>query len=197
LVTIKNNKGDNYLGFKPIFEEERQFFKEKTNIELPTDCWRNGTKIYLDITCNKPLYQFKVINSNIIINKNNVELFTEYQQKKINEIISLNTNKLKQLYDNSFNNLFEFVLEHKDHKFVIGYSGGKDSVTLYKIWLDVINYIQNKYEISINYVVNFANTSNDTADTYKFIKSEIPRDKIIPSASNLFINIPPNEHVNI
>ena len=57
------------MGFKPIFEEERQFFKEKTEIELPTECWRNGSKIYLDFTQPKPLIEFKVENGKINITK--------------------------------------------------------------------------------------------------------------------------------
>ena len=43
------------MGFKPIFEEERQFFLKQTGIEIPTDCWRNSSKIYLDFTQDKPL----------------------------------------------------------------------------------------------------------------------------------------------
>lgn len=53
------------MGFKPIFEEERQFFREKTGIDLPTECWRSGSKIYLDFTSPKPLIEFKVENGKI------------------------------------------------------------------------------------------------------------------------------------
>mgnify|MGYP001168582406 CR=1 FL=1 len=58
------------MGFKPIFEEERLFFKEKTGIDLPTDCWRSGSKIYLDFTQNKALIEFKVVEKEIKITKN-------------------------------------------------------------------------------------------------------------------------------
>ena len=54
------------MGMKPIFEEERLFFKEKSGVELPTDCWRSGNKIYLDIYCEKPLYSFKVEDGKIV-----------------------------------------------------------------------------------------------------------------------------------
>ena len=57
------------MGFKPIFEEERLFFKEKTGIEVPTECWRNGSKIYLDFTQTKALIEFKVIEGQIAITK--------------------------------------------------------------------------------------------------------------------------------
>lgn len=59
------------MGFKPIFEEERQFFLKQTGIELPTECWRNSSKIFLDCTQNKPLIQFKVENGKINITKDN------------------------------------------------------------------------------------------------------------------------------
>lgn len=72
---------------KPIFEEERQFFLEKTGIELPTDCWRDGSKIYLDPYCEKPLYRFKVENKNIFIVKDNNELFNNYNQVKLYEVV--------------------------------------------------------------------------------------------------------------
>jgi hypothetical protein len=58
------------MGFKPMFEEERLFFKEKTNIDLPTECWRNGSKIYLDFTQPKPLIEFKVTELSYIVNDN-------------------------------------------------------------------------------------------------------------------------------
>lgn len=72
---------------KPIFEEERQFFLEKTGIELPTDCWRDGSKIYLDPYCEKPLYRFKVENKTISIVKDNNELFNNYNQVKLHEVV--------------------------------------------------------------------------------------------------------------
>lgn len=59
------------MGFKPIFEEERQFFLKQTGIELPTDCWRNTSKIYLDFTQDKPIIQFKVADNKINITKDN------------------------------------------------------------------------------------------------------------------------------
>lgn len=60
------------MGFKPIFEEERLFSKQKTNINLPTECWRKGSKIYLDFTQEKSLIEFKVENKEIKITKNSI-----------------------------------------------------------------------------------------------------------------------------
>ena len=31
---------------KPIFEKEKQFLEERLNLELPSDCWRDGNSIY-------------------------------------------------------------------------------------------------------------------------------------------------------
>ena len=59
------------MGFKPIFEEERTYLRDKTGIDLPTDCWRNSSKIYLDFTQPAPYVQFKVENGAINIVKNN------------------------------------------------------------------------------------------------------------------------------
>ena len=70
------------MGFKPIFEEERLFFKQKTNINLPTECWRKGSKIYLDFTQEKSLIEFKVENKEIKITKNRINGYQEKQKKK-------------------------------------------------------------------------------------------------------------------
>ena len=48
---------------KPIFEEERLLLKLFTGIDIPTDCWRHGTKIYLDPSCDKPIYNIKLEES--------------------------------------------------------------------------------------------------------------------------------------
>lgn len=61
------------MGFKPIFEEERRFLLDKTGVDLPTDCWRNSSKIYLDFTQPAPYIQFKVADGEIIIVKNNAD----------------------------------------------------------------------------------------------------------------------------
>lgn len=54
---------------KPIFEEERKFLEWKTGIQIPENCWRNGTKIYLNHFDKKPFLTFKVdlINYDLIV----------------------------------------------------------------------------------------------------------------------------------
>jgi len=163
-----------------MFEQEIQFFKKKTNILLPTDCWRNGSKIYLDPTCSKPLYTFKVINKEIKIIKDNYELFKEYKQKKLSDLIELYDDKLNQLKTKSIDKTVKYIISHQDYRYVISHSGGKDSTVIYNIWLkalDKLKQINLKIYNNLNWEINFSNTSNDTADTYKLIKT-LPKDKL-------------------
>lgn len=168
------------MGFKPIFEEERQFFKEKTGIELPTECWRNGSKIYLDFTQPKPLIEFKVENGKINITKDHRNGYIEKKksvclppQKKLNELIEENRDRLNQLYQTSILLTVEMIKKYPNHFYLISHSGGKDSTLTYKVWQEALLQVDKEPE----WVINFANTSNDTADTYREIKS-LPQDKL-------------------
>ncbi len=163
---------------KPIFEPERQFFYKKTGILLSTDCWRDGTKIYLDCTCDKPLYKFKVQNKNIIISKDNTKLFKDYKQKKLIELQELYNERINILVKRTFYRLAKFILKHPNKLYIFSHSGGKDSTVAYDIWVKTLKKIYDKYNITIDYIINFANTSNETADTYKYIKNELPKDKL-------------------
>lgn len=168
---------------KPIFEQERLFLNKKLNLNLPKDCWRNGTKIYLDCTCKTPIYTFKVENNKIRITKDNSGLFKEYSQKSLNDLINLYEDKLNILSKKTIQFFWEYFfnpkLNHiKDDKFVLGHSTGKDSTVvsymfcmflleLYEV--DKISY----YDILNKTDINFANTSNDVAPTYKMAKNLI------------------------
>lgn len=144
---------------KPIFEEERIFFKKHTGFELPTDCWRDGSNIYLDPYCNQPLYRFKVENSRIYITKDNSSVFNDYKQVKLSTVIERERERVDNLFNGSVSWTKDFFSqeEYKDIKVVVAYSAGKDS--------DVLKCVMDKARI--DYILNFANTSNDTADTYK------------------------------
>jgi phosphoadenosine phosphosulfate reductase len=159
---------------KPIFEQERQFLYNKTGILLPEDCWRNSHKIYLDCTCKIPLYTFKIKNKNIIIAKDNTSKFTNYKQKKINELIKINKQTLNSIELNSIKKTIDYVLKHLDYKYVINHSGGKDSTVMYNVWLqalDIIKTYNPEIYNNIQWEINFSNTSNETADTYLYVKS--------------------------
>lgn len=169
------------MGFKPIFEDERQFFLEKTGIELPTDCWRNGSKIYLDFTQEKPIIQFKVENNKINITKDNRNGYKDKKeikplprQKKIKVLIDENGSRIEKIFENAVQNTVDFVNTHREHFYLISFSGGKDSLVIYKVWEEALK----RLDFEPEWIVNFANTSNDTADTYKFIKRIIPADKL-------------------
>lgn len=168
------------MGFKPIFEEERQFFKEKTGIELPTECWRNGSKIYLDFTQPKPLIEFKVENGKINITKDRRNGYIERgkqmalpPQKTISELIEINKDRLNNIYEKSISLTVEMIKKYPNHLYLISHSGGKDSTLTYKVWQEALLQVDKEPE----WVINFANTSNDTADTYREIKS-LPQDKL-------------------
>jgi len=165
---------------KPIFAEEKQFLEKRLGLEIPTDCWRDGSKIYLDPTCTKPLYIFKVDNKLIKITKDNSELFTEYKQKKLDELIELYDDKLNEQKQKSLDKTIEYILAHQDYRYVLSHSGGKDSTVTYDIWLKALEILKQNHREeydNINWEINFSNTSNDTADTYKYIKT-LPRDKL-------------------
>lgn len=168
------------MGFKPIFEEERQFFREKTGIDLPTECWRNGSKIYLDFTSPKPLIEFKVENGKINITKDRRNGYIEKkkhvylpEQKKLDELVELNHDRINSIYQKSILLTIEIIKKYPNHFYLISYSGGKDSVVTYSVWEEALSQIDNPPE----WIINFANTSNDTADTYREIKS-LPQDKL-------------------
>lgn len=131
------------MGFKPIFEEERQFFLKQTGIELPTDCWRNSSKIYLDFTQDKPLIQFKVSNNQIHIikdNRNGYKVKNKInplgKQKKISELIDEYSIHIEQIFERAVQNTIDFVNSHREHFYLISFSGGKDSLVLYKVWCE-------------------------------------------------------------
>lgn len=165
---------------KPIFEEERQFLNKRLGVNLPKGCWKKHTKIYLDMTCKKPLYTFRVKDGNIELKKDNTELFQDYQQKTIDELIEINNNRLDELENKAINATIDYILNNQDQElYVISHSGGKDSVVLFNIWNKALDIIKEKYpEININWEINFSNTSNESADTYRFIKQKLPQNKL-------------------
>lgn len=165
------------MGMKPIFEQERLFFLEKTGIDLPTDCWRDGSKIYLDIYHDEPIYRFKVVDGNITIVKDNSKF--QNDQVKITESIEREKSRLNSLYIESYSFLYDYLKKDKDIDIIFSHSGGKDSCLAWYVFSAVRDSLK-KENINLNYIVDFANTSNDTADTYRFIKSEdnVPQDKL-------------------
>ena len=169
------------MGFKPIFEEERQFFLKQAGIELPADCWRNASKIYLDFTQGKPLIQFKVENNKINITKDNRNGYKDKnkikslnKQKKLTNLITEYSDHIEKRFEEAVQNTVGFLNSHREYFYLISFSGGKDSLVLYKVWEEALT----KIDFEPDWIVNFANTSNDTADTYRYVKNTIPQDKL-------------------
>ena len=119
---------------KPIFEEERLFLNKKLNIRLPDECWRKSSKIYIDITCDKPLYTFKVENGGIRLVKDNTKLFKDYKQKSISELIEVNKDRLIELENRAVNSITKYIDKRQPQDlYVVSHSSGKDSSVLYYI----------------------------------------------------------------
>ena len=169
------------MGFKPIFEEERAYLRDKTGIDLPTDCWRNSSKIYLDFTQPAPYIQFKVADGEINIVNNNVDgykrgnkmLFLPHQ-KKIPDLIAEYGAEIERKFQKAVNDTVDFVNTHQDYRYSVSFSGGKDSLVIWQVWQAALPY----FEKEPDWFVVFCNTTNDTHDTYRYLKETIPADRL-------------------
>jgi 3'-phosphoadenosine 5'-phosphosulfate sulfotransferase (PAPS reductase)/FAD synthetase len=204
---------------KPIFNEEKLFFEKRTGITLPNNCWRDGSKIYLNSDSEKSLIQFKVEKKEILITKNIIKdiyenlISVEYKKgnklmqetwikKNIEEEININYERLHSLYGESIIMTKKYILTHPDHELRPSISGGKDSDVEFEVLMEVfrqlvvesknINKMIYKYkELNLtkdtilkvvnnieNYLIDFFNVTNDTAQTYLHIKNDFPKDKL-------------------
>ena len=114
-----------------------------------------------------------MVNHKITISKDKRNELKNYKQKNINELIDIYSEQLKIKEEKSVSQTVEFVKSNPDLFYVISHSGGKDSSVAYYIWEKVISQIDKH----INWEINFSNTSNETADTYKLIKN-LPKEKL-------------------
>lgn len=171
---------------KPIFEEERLFLK-KHGITIPKNCWRKGSRIFLNSDDKVPLIVFKVdsINEKINIKKNfikkiegnKVEVVGVYGGKKINEIkinktfieeAQNNKERIDDMVKNSAKQTLDYLNKYPDHEIRISISGGKDSSVMNNIFKNhIIPKIEDRY-----YKYDAFNTTNEVADTYKQMYKE-------------------------
>ncbi|WP_075810186.1 phosphoadenosine phosphosulfate reductase family protein [Clostridium perfringens] len=172
---------------KPIFEQEKVFFENKSGINLPENCWMDGQKIYLN--CDDPfaIITFKVdtLNDKIIIKKNminningnKIHIKGKYKNRKYDEIwINLTLNEEIEKHSDRLNTLEEqSIIEtmcciqyHKDHEFRLSDSSGKDSAVCSHIYKKAMKRLNR-----CDYDLDFFNTTNDTADTYLNIKKNM------------------------
>lgn len=108
-------------------------------------------------------------------------MFKDYKQKKIKELIDIYDNKLTNLKNNSISHIVEYILQNPKHKYIISHSGGKDSTVIYDIWEKALKILKSKHTKifhQLEWIISFSNTSNDTADTYKYIKTQLRKDKL-------------------
>ena len=165
---------------KPIFKEEKEFLERKLNVEIPVNSWRKGSKIYLNHFDKKPYLTYKVdsLNDSLIIRKydkpnlsDNLTLDEEYEKIK---------DDLEFKYKESISKTKEYILEHPNNKMFVSISGGKDSDVMKYIVDNAINELNDEgYDFKYNLIA--FNTSNDTADTYKYLKQHhgMNKDNII------------------
>lgn len=165
---------------KPIFEEEKWFIYNQIGVQLPDNCWRDGSKIYLNSDKDTLMLTFKVENGKMNIKKNNIELVTgKYKNKTLEEEIIEVNDRLDLLESESIENTVNYITMHKDSEPRLSHSGGKDSDVMYYIFKKAIKECKKKEGLDFEYVIDFFNTSNDTPQTYRHIKEIQEKDNLI------------------
>jgi len=171
---------------KPIFNEEILFLKEN-GIDIPKNCWRDGSKIYLNHDDIFPVITFQIIEllnklkvkKNCIenIDGNKIHIKNTYKGKKYDEIwvnrtleqeVEENSDRLDKLMQKHVDMTIEYLNSHLDYEKRVQISGGKDS--------SVMNYMFLKFVLpklkDKNFKYDAFNTTNDTADTYRQMYKE-------------------------
>ena len=124
---------------------------------------------------------FKVIYHMIKITKDNSDEFNVHTKKMIPDLIEDKKEHLNQMEENSINKILEFIETNPTNRYIVSHSGGKDSSITYAIWLKAIEklkIVNRSLYNNLNWEIAFFNTSNETADTYKYIKQNLPKDKL-------------------
>lgn len=153
---------------KPIFSEEKEFLEWKLGINLQENCWRDGSKLYLNHFDNKPFLTFKVdlLNYDINIKKYEEPVHKNYTlEEEYNLIKDILEDKVKE----SIRKTKEYILNNLECKRFVSISGGKDSDVMKNI-VDLSVEELNREGYSIDYNLIAFNTSNDTAQTYLHLK---------------------------
>ena len=150
---------------KPIFKQEKEFLEKHLGIEIPEYSWRKGSKIYINHFDKKPYITFKVdlMNETIDLKKiNDKTISLSYKEE-----YDLMKEDIEKREKDSLENTKKMLLHFKDtHKLFVSVSGGKDS--------ELMKYIVDKsikeLGIDIPYNLIAFNTTNETAETYRFLK---------------------------
>ncbi|AEB77241.1 phosphoadenosine phosphosulfate reductase family protein [Clostridium botulinum] len=170
---------------KPIFNEEKVFLQEILGVELPNNCWRDGSSIYINPNTKPAILRFKVDGEKVSIVKNRIVSFDKdnitmeiknnkfeiIHNNNLNEEYELHKEYIHQLEEESIQNTTEYILNHPNVPIRVGISGGKDSDVMYYI---LRNYVFPKAKIlRNNYSIDVYNTTNDTPDTYRHILRDL------------------------
>lgn len=154
---------------KPIFKEELNFLNERLDNLVIKDSWRHGQSIFLNPYEEKPYLTFKAKNGEVLLGRLYEDRVKE--NLSLNEIIEIEKERLSLLETESLDKINEVVKSSHSNFIKYGsYSGGKDSDVIYHL-------LTNKCDIpNLKWIM--ANTSNDTAETFKKVKA-IPNIQII------------------
>ena len=179
---------------KPIFQQELEFLKEN-GIDIPENCWRDGSKIYLNHDDLFPVITFEVIEllnklkikKNYIksIDGNKVHIKNTFKGKKYDEIwinktweqeIEENADRLDKLMGKHVGMTIKYLNKHLDYEKRVQISGGKDSSVMNYMFLKwVLPKLKDK-----SFKYDAFNTTNDTADTYRQIYREgLAKDDVV------------------
>lgn len=164
---------------KPIFKEEKKYLEWKLGINLQENCWRSGSKLYLNHFDDKPFLTFKVdlLNYQIDIKKYEKPTHRNYTLEEEYELVKdILEDKVKE----SINKTKEYILNNPNNKRFVSISGGKDSDVMKHIVDISIDELKNEgFDFDYNLIA--FNTSNDTAETYKHLKQHhgMTKDNII------------------
>lgn len=169
---------------KPIFEIERKFLENKLGVVIPKYSWRTtGNELYFnaaDLENKKqPFLKFSVIdgqdlvvtyyNSESIIDENYIIDMTCGSPmitpvKTWIEEYFFHKDEIERKFKESQRQGLMFINKYPNAEIRPGVSGGKDSQLAYHILQTILK------DMDREYYTDYFNTSNETADTYKFVK---------------------------
>ena len=95
-------------------------------------------------------------------------------QKKIPELIAEYGAEIDRKFQKAVSNTVDFVNAHQDYRYSVSFSGGKDSLVIWQVWQVALPLFYKEPD----WFVVFCNTTNDTHDTYRYLKETIPADKL-------------------
>ena len=161
---------------KPIFNKEKNFLEKRLGFSLPSECWRKGQAIYLNTDKKTKILSFKVEHKKIIVTFNKIDsVLKKYKNKTWQEEIEENSERLDALFNESLKNTIECMKKYPNHNWRISDSTGKDSALtmfIFKMALQELKKEEKKDKGHL-FDLDFFNTTNDTADTYRTLKENV------------------------